>query len=230
MKDATIKDILLAGSAGGVAFWAYTLLRGGQPAAEVAQFTPEVWLWVSLALVVIVGAAAAFLMVYFIAATNTKERMRAVGFAVACGLCWDPVLAGVKESFTREYADRDAAKVVAEARTLTKPAPEQAASVAAKLVESAPQVQNPILQKQVREQADRLLQTIDATADQAARTQALQTVGVAAAQAQESVTLAKTMKSLEMIADTQPQHAPNARDALRNIDARIATRSRAADR
>jgi|RhiMethySRZTD1v2_1073278.scaffolds.fasta_scaffold29684_1 hypothetical protein len=230
MKDATMKDILLAGSAGGVAFWAYTLLRGGQPAAEVAQFTPEVWLWVSLALVVIVGAAAAFLMVYFIAATNTKERMRAVGFAVACGLCWDPVLAGVKESFTREYADRDAAKVVAEARTLTKPAPEQAASVAAKLVESAPQVQNPILQKQVREQADRLLQTIDATADQAARTQALQTVGVAAAQAQESVTLAKTMKSLEMIADTQPQHAPNARDALRNIDARIATRSRAADR
>src|SRR4030095_7205585 len=230
MKDATMKDTLLAGSAGGVAFWAYTLLRGGQPAAEVAQFTPEVWLWVSLALVVIVGAAAAFLMVYFIAATNTKERMRAVGFAVACGLCWDPVLAGVKESFTREYADRDAAKVVAEARTLTKPAPEQAASVAAKLVESAPQVQNPILQKQVREQADRLLQTIDATADQAARTQALQTVGVAAAQAQESVTLAKTMKSLEMIADTQPQHAPNARDALRNIDARIATRSRAADR
>jgi hypothetical protein len=230
MKDATMKDILLAGSAGGVAFWAYTLLRGGQPAAEVAQFAPEVWLWVSLALVVIVGAAAAFLMVYFIAATNTKERMRAVGFAVACGLCWDPVLAGVKESFTREYADRDAAKVVAEARTLTKPAPEQAASVAAKLVESAPQVQNPILQKQVREQADRLLQTIDATADQAARTQALQTVGVAAAQAQESVTLAKTMKSLETIADTQPQHAPNARDALRNIDARIATRSRAADR
>jgi hypothetical protein len=226
MTDATMKEILLAGGGGGIAFWAYTLLRGGQPAAEAARFGPEIWLWVSLVLMVILGAVAAFLMVYFIAATDTKERRKAIGFAVACGLCWEPVVAGITDNFTRQYADRQAANTVAQAQALTAPAPAQAANVAAELVRTAPEVQNPILREQVREEAERLVQTIDATPDPAARTQALRTVGEAAAQAGEPAALARSIKSLEAIAVTQPEHAPEAREALRSIDARAASRQR----
>jgi hypothetical protein len=85
-------------------------------------------------------------------------------------------------------------------------------------------VQNPILREQVREEAERLVQTIDATPDPAARTQALRTVGEAAAQAGEPAALAQSIKSLEAIADTQPQHAPEAREALRVIGAKAASR------
>ena len=226
MKDASMKDILLAGAGGGIAFWAYTLLRGGQPAAEKSPFEPAIWLWVSLALMVIVGAAAAFLMVYFVAATNTKERMRAVGFAVACGLCWEPVMSGVADRFAEQYVDREAAGTVAEAESLTKPTPQQAASVAVELVQTAPAVQNPILKEDVRQQTERLIDTVETTPDPAARTRALQNIGEAAAASGEPVALALTIKSLEMIADTQPQHASQAREALRAIDAKAAARKR----
>jgi hypothetical protein len=226
MKDASMKEILLAGAGGGIAFWAYTLFRGGQPAAEKAQFAPETWLWVSLGLMVILGAAAAFVMVYFVAATNTKERMRAVGFAVACGLCWEPVLAGVTDSFARQYVDREVTSKVAQAESLTTPTPQQAASVAVELVQAAPAVQNPILKEDARQQTERLIQKVEATPDSAARTQALQNIGEAAAASGESVARARTIKSLETIAETQPQHASQAREAIRAIDAKAASRQR----
>src|SRR5437867_1646786 len=91
VKETSIRDILLSGGGGGIAYWAYTLLRGGQPAGELAQFGRATWLWVSLVLVIVVGAVAALIMVSF-ANTNFRDRMRAVSFAVVCGLCWEPVL------------------------------------------------------------------------------------------------------------------------------------------
>lgn len=222
MKEATIRDILGAGSGGGIAYWAYTVFRGGQPAGEVAQVRPEIWLWVSLVLVVILGAAAAFLMVYFVAATNTKDRMRAVGFAVACGLCWEPVLAGVADRFTREFTDRETAQTLADVRSLEAPAATQAADVAAELVRNSAAVQNPVLKTEVREQTEKLVETISATSDVAVKTDALRTVGEAAAQARNPAVLAQTMKALEVIADNEPPNqALRAREALKAIDARV---------
>src|SRR5262245_20959821 len=179
MKEANIKDILVGGGGGGVSYWAYTLLRGGQPAGELAQFDRATWLWVSLVLTIVVGAVAAFLMVFFVASTNTKDRMRAVGFAVACGLCWEPVLAGVSDRFTREYHDTQAERTIAQAEQLAptpqaSPPPAQAAEVAADLVKNASVVQNPILKAQVTDHAEKLLQTIERAPDAAVKTDALQ--------------------------------------------------------
>ena len=228
MREASIIDVVLAGGSGGITYWAYTLLRGGQPAGELAQFDRLTWLWVSLPLTIVVGAAAAFLMVYFIAATNTKERMRAVGFAVACGLCWEPVLAGAIERFTQQYTDTQAEKNVAAAQQITPistgTSASAAANVAADLVKNEPTVQNRVLKTEVQEQTNKLLQTIENTPDPDAKAEALQKVGVAAADAGSAVVLTQTVKSLENIADTEPQHAQRAREALNMINARVAAR------
>ena len=90
------------------------------------------------------------------------------------------------------------------------------------LVKSAPVVQNPILKAQVVDQTQRLLETIERAPDSAVRTDALQKVGLAAAEAGEPAVLTQTVKSLEIIVDTEPQHAQRAREALTAINRRIA--------
>jgi hypothetical protein len=224
MQEATMKHILLGGGGGGILYWAYAVFRGGQPAAEVAVMPPEQWLWVSLVLVIVLGAGAAFLMVYFLAATNTKEFKKAVGFAVACGLCWEPVLAGVSDRLTGAYVDNEAARSVAEARGLTAASASAAADTAASLVRTSSAIRNPILKESVRSETSRLVQMIQDDPDPIAKTTALQAVGEAAAEAGQPEVFAQTIRSLEAIAASEPQLAPRAHEAIGAIDRRATSR------
>jgi hypothetical protein len=226
MRDARVTDIVLAGAAGGLVYWAFTILRGGQPAADVAQFAPATWFWVSLLLTCIVGAGAAFLMVYFVAATNVKERMKAIGFAVACGLCWEPALSGEIDQFTRTYGDQAAQATVAEAQQLSGPSassttPDQTAAVAVDLVTGAPNVQNPILKQQVADATSALVNKIDSAPSSDAKTMAWKKVASAAAGARNSQLLARSVKSLEDIADSNQPEASQARAALNSLHAQL---------
>jgi hypothetical protein len=226
MRDARVTDIVLAGAAGGLIYWAFTILRGGQPAGDVAQFAPATWFWVSLLLTCIVGAGAAFLMVYFVAATDVKERMKAIGFAVACGLCWEPALGGVIDQFTRTYADQAAQATVTEAQQLSSasasPAtPDQTAAMAVNLVTNAPNVQNPILKQQVTDETTALVNKIDSAPSSDAKALAWKNVAAAAAAAKNSQLLARSVKSLEDMANSKEPQASQARAALNSLHAQL---------
>lgn len=215
MRQASIVHILLAGAGGGVIQWAWLLLHGGLPAGEVALFEPAIWLWVSLGLTAVVGGGSALLM-QFLAATEKKERARAIAFAVMCGFCWEPALSGLASSFTTQFTDREAQDLVVAAQEVSADSedvsdPGGASLLAERLLDIAPHVQNPLLRQRVSQQTEVLLNVVERDEDPWARAQALERIGLAAAGAGQPAIVARTAVSLRDVA-TNPSTSPDRGD------------------
>src|SRR5262249_25938092 len=104
------------------------------------------------------------------------------------------------------------------------PRPQDVAQTAADLVKAAPAVQNPVLREEVHKEANKLVAAVEKTQDPVVKTDALKTIGVAAADAGQPAVLTQAVKSVEAIADAQPERAPQARAAIETIRARAAAR------
>jgi hypothetical protein len=222
MRQVSIAHILLAGAGGGVIQWAWLLLHGGLPAGEVALFEPAIWLWVSLVLTAVVGSGAALLM-QLLAATEKKERARAIAFAVMCGFCWEPALSGLASSFATRYTDREAQNLVAAAQEVSADSEDvsdssRASMLAERFLDIAPQVQNPLLRQRVSQQTDLLLKGIEQDQDPSAKTEALERIGIAAAGAGQTAILVRTAGSLRDIAAAHPDYSERVDKALTAID------------
>src|SRR5258708_3285247 len=188
---ARMGQVITAGSSGGEVLWGLSLMHGGLPVAEHAPFPGEQWRWISLLLSAFLGAAAAFVSVYWLANTDTTKKTQCLGFAVICGLMWEPVLTGAGQRFTTGFADLEATEAVRQANQLTGavntgPAlqPQAAADVAVKLVEAGPNIQNPGLKVDAKHQTERILNALATQAlTQPAATEALVNIGVAPGEA-----------------------------------------------
>lgn len=218
MRQVSIGHILLAGAGGGVIQWAWLLLHGGLPAGEVALFEPAIWLWVSLVLTAVVGGGAALLMQY-LAATEKKERARAIAFAVMCGFCWEPALSGLASSFTTQFTDREAQNLVVAAQEVSADSEDVsdssgASMLAERLLDIEPHVQNPLLKQRVSQQTEVLLNAVERDEDPWARAEALERIGLAAAGAGQTAIVARTAVSLRDIAAIHPTSSKRIDGAL----------------
>lgn len=75
--------ITLAGGVGGGLSLVYSITVGNPPTLEL----PE-----GLFAYIFLGMGAGFLGVYLIAKTDTSQLTHALGFAIACGLSWAPIM------------------------------------------------------------------------------------------------------------------------------------------
>jgi hypothetical protein len=217
-RAASLKDLALAGAAGGFVCWALLLFRGGLPFGEIAPIPPARWLWVSLPLSICLGAAAAVVAVFRLANTDTRKRNQCLAFALVCGAVWEPVLTGATRRLSREYTDPKAAAAVKEAKQVTSarsgtPVPAaSAAAVAATLSKSVPGIQNPELRVQAGNSAEKIIDTLaEKAATEPEATKGLESVGVAAAEANSTELIAVTVQRLDKIA--KDPNAPQSKEA-----------------
>lgn len=85
MKVAVI--IVTSGAVGGLMSW--VLQTGYQ------GFPPFHWVWyLGMPAFLLFGGCAAFLGVFLVANTDTKDLKHAAAFALACGIGWQPIIQG----------------------------------------------------------------------------------------------------------------------------------------
>jgi len=224
-RPAAMKDVALAGAAGGFVCWALLLFRGGLPFGEIAPIPPARWLWISLPLSICLGAAAAVVAVFWLANTDTRKRNQCLAFALVCGTVWEPVLTGATQRLSQEYTDSKAAAAVKEANQVEsagpgKPVPAaSAAAVAATLSKSVPGIQNPELKAEASKSAEKMIDTLaEKAAAEPAATKGLESVGLAAAEARSTQLVAVTVQRLDKIAkDPNAPQSDAAEAAIQKI-------------
>lgn len=75
--------IAIAGGVGGLMSFVYTLASGGTLSLSLP------WGWLGY---MFLGMGTGYLGVYLVAKTDTSHRMHALGFAMACGISWAPIM------------------------------------------------------------------------------------------------------------------------------------------
>jgi len=99
--------------------------------------------------------------------------------------------------------------------------PDQTAAMAVNLVTNAPNVQNPILKQQVADETTALVNKIDSAPSSDAKALAWKNVAAAAAAAKNSQLLARSVKSLEDMANSKEPQASQARAALNSLHSQL---------
>lgn len=237
-KPATVLETLFAGTAGGGVFWALSVARGGLPAGELAPLPVAQWRWMSLGLSAFLGAAAAFVAVYWLANTDTSKRLQCLAFALVCGAMWDPVFTGARQRLTQGFSDSEAVKAVKAAGQVSSTTPtgasasaSAAADVAVQLVRSMTTIQNPELKDEAKQSTKQLLDTLanqaatqpDAPAGVENATAGLERVGLAAANAKATQWAAVAVEHLDEIARTDGPHSIQASAAIKRIRSVVAS-------
>jgi len=229
----TIVIVLIAGTAGGFASWAYGWISGNPVAGGF---------W-SLPLSLFFGAFAAGVGVFVLANTDTSAFGRLVFFAALCGFSWKPVLdagtAFVKQSITEQAqhqsdlaASDEAEQIVGLAAALTNASSEVVAqqfqSVAASLtdaLESASTISDPKMSKQAQSNLTTAVRTLALVAPKAPSITIpeLQKVSATAEAIGDKKTSLVTSASLNLLASTNKEIA-SVRTAAIATNAVIRTR------
>jgi hypothetical protein len=212
-----IAIVLLAGTAGGFASWAYGL----------ASNNPVMGGYLALPVSLFFGAFAAGVGVFVLANTDTTAVGRLIFFAALCGFAWKPVIdagsAFVKQSIadraqaqSDEAATDQAEQIVSLAASLTGASPEAVAlqfqTVTASLtdaMESASEISDPKLSRQAQSNLTAAVRTLAMIAPKAPNVTIpeLQKVSTAAEAIGDRKISAATTASLNLLAATNKEIA-----------------------
>lgn len=205
-----ITAVLVAGAIGGFASWVYGL-SVGEPVAGGFWAIPRT---------LFMGAFAAWIGVYFIAATDMTKFVHALAFAAACGLAWKPVCdaGSALVQQTVQQAQNNAAEeagtnLVALADSLATTPPNQVANkldevndAATLALNALPQVSSPKTRLSVETKVNAALRMVSQAAPKDAQKAAevIQSVGETAAQNQSPKVSATALMSLQTLAPRSP--------------------------
>jgi hypothetical protein len=213
--------VALSGAVGGLASGALQVLNGLKPFNGSTVF-------VMFALP-FVGALAAMIAVYLIANSDTEKLAHTLGFALVCGIFWQPVIASAKlyvdhvETQHQTSGLRDSNQALANG--LKNPTPEvrnevtRSGDTAASLLEKLPNVQDAELRKEVIQESkaavDNIQTAASATPDSSIKS--LEKIGVAAAQNGQTEVAQHALVKLGEIRAENPQASSAATQASERI-------------
>lgn len=218
--------VALAGAAGGTLFWLLAAWSG------TATF--GAWPWEGqLAALMFIGSIAALFGVYLLTSSNLNS-MRTYVFAIVCGLVWQPIINTARQSVTNAGVTRQTAAVntqTEQLKSVTTSGSEQ--DVSAAVDSTAPQVTAAISQlgdvqdagkkQEIVDNSKKAITALEGASAKAPESsiQAIQKVGIAAGQANQTAVGIQAVQSLRAIgvAAKQPAIAQKSVDSLKLLEA-----------
>jgi hypothetical protein len=197
------------GAVGGLVSWIIQAGGGAKPFG---------WAWYAgIPSLLILGAVAAVIGVYLIANSDTTELRHTLSFAVVCGIFWQPVIQAGQTYVTQTVAQYDSSAVQTASEDLSKAVQNNSASDVrqrvtdtsnrtVELLQKIPTVGDPAVKSRLATDSKGAIMAIAKASKQnpTESIDALQKVGVVAAQNGEVDVAAEAVKSLKEIERQNP--------------------------